>query len=73
MTYFADTFGYDAWFDESIPKAQYGSLQCWIANENTAKWSTEVDMTLHSKMYEIATLTGLLIGASEKAIDDQNK
>tara|TARA_B100000214_G_C23544788_1_gene435698 strand:+ start:300 stop:524 length:225 start_codon:yes stop_codon:yes gene_type:complete len=64
---------YDAWFDDNIPKAQYGSLQCWIANENTAKWSTEVDMTLHSKMYEIATLTGLLIGASEKAIDDQNK
>ena len=48
---------YDAWFDDNIPKAQYGSLQCWIANENTAKWSTEVDMTLHSKMYEIATLT----------------
>ena len=64
---------YDAWFDDNIPKAQYGSLQCWIANENTAKWSTEVDMTLHSKMYEIATLTGLLIGASEKAIEDQNK
>ena len=64
---------YDAWFDDNIPRAQYGSLQCWIANENTAKWSTEVDMTLHSKMYEIATLTGLLIGASEKAIDDQNK
>ena len=64
---------YDAWFDDNIPKAQYGSLQCWIANENTAKWSTEVDMTLHSKMYEIATLTGLLIGASEKAIDEQNK
>ena len=64
---------YDPWFDDNIPKAQYGSLQCWIANENTAKWSTEVDMTLHSKMYEIATLTGLLIGASEKAIDDQNK
>ena len=64
---------YDAWFDDNIPQAQYGSLQCWIANENTAKWSTEVDMTLHSKMYEIATLTGLLIGASEKVIDDQNK
>ena len=64
---------YDAWFDDNIPKAQYGSLQCWIANKNTAKWSTEVDMTLHSKMYEIATLTGLLIGASEKAIEDQNK
>ena len=64
---------YDAWFDDNIPKAQYGSLQCWIANENTAKWSTEVDMTLHSKMYEIGTITGLLIGASEKAIDDQNK
>ena len=74
MTYKApDKSVYDWWFDQNIPKAQYGSLQCWIANENTAKWSTEVDMTLHSKMYEIATLTGLLIGASEKAIDDQNK
>ena len=38
MTYFADTFGYDAWFDESIPKAQYGSLQCWITNEKAEPW-----------------------------------
>ena len=64
---------YDAWFDDNIPKAQYGSLQCWIANENTAKWSTEVDITLHSKMYELATLTGLLIGASEQVIDNEDK
>jgi len=43
------------------------------SNENTAKWSTEVDITLHSKMYELATLTGLLIGASEQVIDNEDK
>ena len=41
-----DKIPYDAWFDDNIPQAQYGSLQCWIANESTAKWSTEVDITL---------------------------
>ena len=64
---------YDPWFDYDIPQAQYGSLQCWIANESTAEWSTEVDITLHSKMYELATLTGLLIGASEQVIDNEDK
>ena len=54
-----DKIPYDPWFDYDIPQAQYGSLQCWIANESTAKRSTEVDITLHSKMYELATLTGL--------------
>ena len=68
-----DKIPYDAWFDDNIPQAQYGSLQCWIANESTAKWSTEVDITLHSKMYELATLTGLLIGASEQVIDNEDK
>ena len=51
MTYFADKISYDAWFDESIPKAQYGSLQCWIANEKTQPWSSAYDMTIHSIMY----------------------
>tara|TARA_B100001057_G_scaffold478926_1_gene549938 strand:+ start:1016 stop:1240 length:225 start_codon:yes stop_codon:yes gene_type:complete len=68
-----DKIPYDPWFDYDIPQAQYGSLQCWIANESTAKWSTEVDITLHSKMYELATLTGLLIGASEQVIDNEDK
>ena len=66
MTYFADTFGYDAWFDESIPKAQYGSLQCWIANEKTQPWSNAYDMTIHSIMYEIATKNGLLLGGASE-------
>ena len=25
-------FEYDSWFRDDIPKAQYGSLQCWIEN-----------------------------------------
>ena len=41
------------------------TLQCWIATENTAKWSTEVDDTIHSKMYDLATDSGLLLGGSE--------
>ena len=40
MTYKApDKSAYDWWFDQNIPKAQYGSLQCWIANEKTQPWS----------------------------------
>ena len=58
MTYFADKISYDAWFDESIPKAQYGSLQWWIANETTQPCSSAYDMTIHSIMYEIATANG---------------
>ena len=50
---------YDFWFDDEIPKAQYGSLQCWIANEQTQPWSNVYDMTIHSIMYEIATKNGL--------------
>ena len=57
MTYFADTFGYDAWFDENIPKAQYGSLQCWIANEKTQPWSNAYDMTIHSITVSYTHLT----------------
>ena len=66
MTYFADKISYDAWFDESIPKAQYGSLQCWIANEKTQPWSSAYDMTIHSIMYEIATANGLLLGSGSE-------
>ena len=57
---------YDFWFDDKIPKAQYGSLQCWIANENTQPWSTAFDMTIHSIMYDIATKNGLLLGGARE-------
>ena len=35
MTYKAsDKFTpYDWWFDKNVPKAQYGSLQCWLYKE----------------------------------------
>ena len=51
---------YDPWFDYNIPAAINDTLQCWIATENTAKWTTEVDDTIHSKMYDLATDSGLL-------------
>ena len=58
---------YDFWFDDNIPKPQYGSLQCWIANEQTQPWSNAYDMTIHSIMYEIAVKNGLLLsGGSEE-------
>ena len=57
---------YDFWFDDEIPKAQYGSLQCWIANEQTQPWSNVYDMTIHSIMYEIATKNGLLLGGASE-------
>ena len=57
------TFEYDSWFREDIPKAQYGSLQCWIENEKTQPWTNAYDMTLHSIMYEIAVKKGLLTEA----------
>ena len=66
MTYFADEISYDWWFDQNIPKAQYGSLQCWIANEKTQPWSNAYDMTIHSIMYEIATANGLLLGGTSE-------
>ena len=50
MTYPApDKTPYDPWFDDNIPSAQYGSMQCWIATEDTAQWSTVFDATVHSK------------------------
>ena len=59
---------YDPWFDDNIPEAQFDSLQCWIANENTAKWSTEVDNTIHSVLYDLATRNGLILGGTEEII-----
>ena len=63
-----DKIPYDPWFDYSIPPTIHDSLQCWIANENTTKWTTEVDSTIHSKMYNIATKSGLLLGGSESLV-----
>ncbi len=66
MTYPApDKIPYDSWFDDNIPKAQYGSLQCWIENEKTQPWTNAYDMTIHSIMYQIAEKNGLIIGGSE--------
>ena len=59
---------YDPWFDYNIPAAINDALQCWIATDNTAKWTTEVDTSLHSKMYELARKNGLLLSGSESLI-----
>ena len=56
-------FEYDSWFRDDIPKAQYGSLQCWIENEKTQPWTNAYDMTIHSIMYNIAVENGLLTEA----------
>ena len=64
----SDKIPYDPWFDYSIPPAIHDSLQCWIATENTTKWTTEGDSTIHSKMYNIATKSGLLLGGSESLV-----
>ena len=45
-----DKIPYDPWFDYNLPTAITDTLQCWIATDNTAKWTTEVDETIHSKM-----------------------
>ena len=66
MTYPApDKTPYDPWFDYNIPAAIRDTLQCWIATENTSEWTTKVDETIHSKMYDLATDSGLLLGGSE--------
>ena len=39
----SDKLPYDPWFDYNLPTAITDTLQCWIATENTAKWTTEVD------------------------------
>ena len=38
----SDKLPYDPWFDYNLPTAITDTLQCWIATENTAKWTTEV-------------------------------
>ena len=64
----SDKLPYDPWFDYKIPSAIYDSLQCWIATESTSKWTTKVDNSIHSKMYDIATNSGLLLGGSELSL-----
>ena len=56
---------YDSWFDYNIPAAISDTLQCWLADHNTSRWTTDVDDSLHSKMYELATNRGLLLSGSE--------
>ena len=59
---------YDSWFDYNIPAAISDTLQCWLTDHNTSRWTTEVDDSLHSKMYELATNKGLLLSGSESLI-----
>ena len=40
-------FEYDSWFRDDIPKAKYGSLQCWIENEKTQPWTTAYLSLIH--------------------------
>ena len=69
MTYPApDKTRYDPWFDYNIPAAIRDTLQCWIATENTSEWTTKVDETIHSKMYDLATGSGLLLSGSESLV-----
>ena len=53
---------------DNIPAAISDTLQCWLADHNTSTWTTEVDDSLHSKMYELATGSGLLLKGSESLI-----
>ena len=55
---------HDWWFDEEIPKATYGSLQCWIDNKNTKKWVSDTDLSIHSLMYEMASISHTMLGGS---------
>ena len=49
----SDKIPYDPWFDYNLPTAITDTLQCWIATENTAKWTTEVDDTIHLSLIHI--------------------
>ena len=64
----SDKIPYDPWFDYNIPAAISDTLQCWIATENAAKWTTEVDDSIHAKMYDLATNSGLILGGSESLV-----
>ena len=47
----SDKIPYDPWFDYNIPAAISDTLQCWLADHNRSIWTTEVDDSLHYKMY----------------------
>ena len=64
----SDKLPYDPWFDYNLPTAITDTLQCWIATDNTAKWTTEVDDSVHAKMYYLATNSGLILGGSESLV-----
>ena len=58
MTYKAsDKFTpYDWWFDKNVPKAQYGSLQCWLYKEKE-EYINAYDMLLGSCSVSYTHLT----------------
>ena len=64
----SDKLPYDPWFDYNLPTAINDTLQCWIATDNTAIWTTEVDDSVHAKMYDLATNNGLILGGSESLV-----
>ena len=64
----SDKIPYDPWFDYNIPAAISDTLQCWLTDHNTSRWTTEVDDSLHHKMYDLATNRGLLLSGSESLI-----
>ena len=37
-------------------------------NDDKTKWTTKVDNNIHSKMYDLATKNGLLLGGSESVV-----
>ena len=56
MTYKAsDRFTpYDWWFDEKIPRAKYGSLQCWLYDhKREEKYINAYDMLVGSCLYKM--------------------
>ena len=56
MTYKAsDKFTpYDWWFDREVPRAQYGSLQCWLYDKDREdKYINAYDMLIGSCLYNI--------------------
>ena len=56
MTYKAsDRFTpYDWWFDEKIPRAKYGNLQCWLYDhKREEKYINAYDMLVGSCLYKM--------------------
>ena len=70
MTYPAtdDTPHYDWWFDNDIPKAKYGALQCWIYNEDAKPWIQDSDLTIHNAMYTMAGLNLAILGGGSSGV-----